>query len=660
MGARTRGFANNVLTSGKIDATDGLTGNLASANFANATVTNVEELPPAVGSAISSVAGNPAAPVAEGKIWYNTSTDTFNVAPVLEAWSSGANLSTARRASASGGTQTANFIAGGQTPSFTNITEEYNGSGWSNGGNTNTTSYVRYGGGTLTAGIAFGGSTDPTGQEGFTPGNTEEYDGSAWTTGGDLNQKRWSSSSGAGTQTATLCSSGYNDGNISNSEEYNGTSWTAGNTVNTTRRDYGQCGTQTASVLFGGITTGRVATTEEYDGTIYSSATSLPGARSALGASGIQTAALGFGGYVDPGYSNNTFEYDGTTWSSVPNLATALDGQGGSRGGTSSAALSAGGTTSTGLTSVTEEYNKSVNVITAGAWASGGNLPTGRSALSGAGTQTAGLGFGGYTGPPGDIPSTVVTLKYDGSSWTTSGNLNTARQAGGPSSAGSQTAALYFGGATAFSTPTDATKIDATESFNGSTWSTLPAVMNTKRLGMGGSGTQTSALAFGGGVSPNANPTTATESYNGSTWTNVSAMNTTRRYISGCGTQTATLAASGFPGGGVEEWDGSTWTTSNNSNKNRQNKGALCGVQTNALLGGGGSGGTPFAGATEEYNGTSWVTAPSMAVGRYNIGAASASSANASMGFGGTGYPTSTEEFTGETSALNVESLTTS
>ena len=61
MGARTRGFANNVLTSGKLDATDGLTGNLASANFANATVTNVEELPPAVGSAISSVAGNPAA-----------------------------------------------------------------------------------------------------------------------------------------------------------------------------------------------------------------------------------------------------------------------------------------------------------------------------------------------------------------------------------------------------------------------------------------------------------------------------------------------------------------------------------------------------------------------------------------------------------------------
>src|SRR5210317_2072186 len=96
MGARTRGFANNVLTSGKLDATDGLTGNLASTNFANATVTNVEELPPAVGSSISSVAGNPAAPVAEGKIWYNTNTDSFNVAATTTATSSSAPLGTAR------------------------------------------------------------------------------------------------------------------------------------------------------------------------------------------------------------------------------------------------------------------------------------------------------------------------------------------------------------------------------------------------------------------------------------------------------------------------------------------------------------------------------------------------------------------------------------
>ena len=79
----------------------------------------------------------------------------------------------------------------------------------------------------------------------------------------------------------------------------------------------------------------RIATVEEYDGTNYSSATSLPGTRSDMGASGTQTAALGFAGYVDPGRSNNAFSYDGTSWTTQPNLATAIDGGGGSRGGTS-------------------------------------------------------------------------------------------------------------------------------------------------------------------------------------------------------------------------------------------------------------------------------------------------------------------------------------
>ena len=47
-------------------------------------------------------------------------------------------------------------------------------------------------------------------------------------------------------------------------------------------------------------------------------------------------------------------------------------------------------------TSFTEEYNQSSNVITAAAWASGGNMNTARGAMAGgAGTQTAGNGFGG-------------------------------------------------------------------------------------------------------------------------------------------------------------------------------------------------------------------------------------------------------------------------
>ena len=41
MGARTRGFANNVLTAGKIDASDGLSGVVPKSNVNNTSVAGV-------------------------------------------------------------------------------------------------------------------------------------------------------------------------------------------------------------------------------------------------------------------------------------------------------------------------------------------------------------------------------------------------------------------------------------------------------------------------------------------------------------------------------------------------------------------------------------------------------------------------------------------
>jgi hypothetical protein len=66
-------------------------------------------------------------------------------------------------------------------------------------------------------------------------------------------------------------------------------------------------------------------------------------------------------------------------------------------------------------------YNSTSNtlkgggVTTAGAWATGNNMNTARSFLAGAGTQTAGLGFGGYT----TTADSGATEEYDGTSWTT-------------------------------------------------------------------------------------------------------------------------------------------------------------------------------------------------------------------------------------------------
>ena len=74
-------------------------------------------------------------------------------------------------------------------------------------------------------------------------------------------------------------------------------------------------------------------------------------------------------------------------------------------------------------------------VLGGGSWSSGTPLSTARHALSGFGTQTAGLAAGGQT--------TDVTEEYDGSGWAAGGNLSSTRFYAG--SAGTQTAALIFG-----------------------------------------------------------------------------------------------------------------------------------------------------------------------------------------------------------------------
>jgi hypothetical protein len=71
--------------------------------------------------------------------------------------------------------------------------------------------------------------------------------------------------------------------------------------------------------------------------------------------------------------------------------------------------------------------------------------------------------------------------------------------------AGTQTAALAFGGYTTVNT-------GATEEYDGTTWATSPGSLNTARRGLAGAGTQTAALAFGGSI-PAA--TAATEEWTG-------------------------------------------------------------------------------------------------------------------------------------------------
>ena len=116
-------------------------------------------------------------------------------------------------------------------------------------------------------------------------------------------------------------------------------------------------------------------------------------------------------------------------------------------------------------------------------WAIGGNLATARYALAGAGTQTAGLSFGGSAGS-----ASAVTEEYDGAVWSGGGALATARW--GLAGAGTQTAGLSFGGSTGVNSA-------VTEEYDGTVWS-RSGDLATARYALAGAGTQTAGLSFGG------------------------------------------------------------------------------------------------------------------------------------------------------------------
>jgi hypothetical protein len=210
--------------------------------------------------------------------------------------------------------------------------------------------------------------------------------------------------------------------------------WTSGGNLNTARYSGAGAGTQTAGLAFGGEAPPVTSQTEEYNGTSWSIGGALPAGVYGVAGCGTQTAGLKIGGADGPGAPLNTcFEYDGSTWSPGGSLVTARSNLSGL--GTQTAGLAASGNPGSApyLSTATEEYDGST-------WTAGGALPVAKNtATGGAGTQTAGLIFGGVL--PG---ATATTEEYDGSTWTAGGNLNLARY--GTSRAGIQTAALAVAG----------------------------------------------------------------------------------------------------------------------------------------------------------------------------------------------------------------------
>ena len=582
---------------------------------------------------------------AEGQVWYNSTSGTFKTVLVSEAWSSSAALSTGRGEMASGGTQTASIASFGGTPSNTNAAEEYNGSGWATlpNGNTARRLLAATAQGTPSAFMAIGGYTT-------TYSNlVEEYNGSSWTANPTINTARYSFA-GGGTATSALAFGGdVPGGPRSNaSETWNGSSWTATPSLSTARNGIAGCGgSNTAGLAFGGDAgpPGEVTATEEYNGTSWTAGGSLPVAMSPTGA-GIQTSALAVGGAPAPNNAK-TFSYDGSSWTAVADLGTGRNVNRAAGAG-NTAGLAMGGYP--GLTT-TEEYNRSADVTTAAAWAAGGSISTARQSGSTFGTQTAAAVVGGEASPGAN---TTATEEYDGASWTAGGaypspliNISTA---------GTQTAGFSVGG----TPPT--TNVSA--SYNGTAW-TAGTVYPISVYECCSTGTVPAGLVTGGNVSGTVFNTT--NEYASGSWTSGGNLNTARASFLGAGTQTASTITTGniWPSPGAtaevdvtEEYNGTGWTTGNAMLESSNGNGGAAGTGSDFIIFGMGGLSTP--GTVYGYDGTNWSTRPSLGTGRYSAGGCGTATAALCTSGRAPAYSTAVEEFTGDTTAANYKTITTS
>ena len=595
----------------------------------------------------------------EGQVWYNSTSGTNKVLSQIKAWSSSGSLNTARKELAGAGTQTATLAFGGNSgppsPAST-VTEEYNGFSWSEQNDLNTGRRFLAGAGTTSAGLAFGGRLGP----GSSTGETEEYNGTSWAEQNDLNTPR-QMLSGCGIQTSALAFGGTTTASGA-TEEYDGTSWTTSpGSMNTARRYLAGVGIQTAALAFGGRTPSepQMNNSEEYDGSSWTAGNTLNTGRRYLAGAGIQTAASGFGGSTDAaGYQTATEEYDGVSWTnSSASLSTGRNLLSGS--GTLYAGLAFGGNSGPPATGVTEEYNSNINAITQSAWSSGGSASSSARNRALGGTQTAAFMSGGYNGANSQ---TRATEEYNGSSWTSGGDLSPQGNPDGGTysgaACGTQTAGLFSGGSSQGSTDY---YFNVSYEYDGSSWGS-PATWTAPGLnGIQLFGTQTAAVNAGG--SRPGQPLDRNYEYDGSSWTTGTTLPEGKRSGGQSGILTAGVIFGGSNPGlspsspsSTFHYDGTNWTAGGTMNFG-SNGGQSSTASSTDTISYQGSDGSSDTGRSQLYNGTAWAIDATAATVTSSL-RSGAGTSGAALSAGGS--PNAVQEYEGGTEVVTASTLTTS
>ena len=593
-------------------------------------------------------------------------SDTAASVASTGTWASAPNANKAREEMGAGGSATAAIVFGGSgppsdSPRTRGETEVFDGSSWSEKGDLPTVQKNQAGAGSTTSALSSAGQ-DPANTN---SGIAQAFNGVSWTEVAEVGTARRQLCGMGASNTAALITMGYTTTRVTLTESWDGSSWSEVGEANTGRLRAGSFGSYTSGIVGGGepASGGGGSESESWNGNSWTVTSTLNTARKDMSSHGAGTSnvdGLIMAGYTTTNVANTEF-WDGASWTELADLSTAFRNGFGSQQGSSASAIAGIGFSSTygvqtELWTTTPAanfqktnlgqvyYNSGSNAfkvteqpIPGGTWASSGALNTGRGNAGSAGTQTAALFFGGDA--PALTPETVTkTEKYDGTSWTEVSGLNVARSQQFFSNQGTQTAALSATG-----NPV-ATKV---ESWNGASW-TESTALNTGRRNGASFGTEAAMLGTGG---YNTAYQTLAEEWNGSSWTEV-ANCPDPKFISrgGGGTTTAGIIAGSYPNGDVDSsqlWNGSAWTNGPNINTGRSGIAFSATSQSSALAHGGGVGAPQAASAlTEFYNGTSWSELNDMAQGSQSGGGAGNSVAGIHMGGYGPGSLTTTEEWT--------------
>lgn len=288
------------------------------------------------------------------------------------------------------------------------------------------------------------------------------------------------------------------------------------------------------------------------------------------------------------------------------------------------------------------------------AWSSASSTINAKQRPGGCGTQTAGLAAGGLTAPPASALGT--TEEYNGSGWSSGGNLNTAR--GNVGMAGTQTAAVFSGKGSP-GTPYAGT----TELYDGTSWTTNPNSANDTYNYRSNCGIQTAAL-FTGGNYPPTNRAAGNEEFNGTSFSEGGDLPQKQSSQGQAGTQTAAINSFGttnspVPGNSGDgdnaislEYDGTSWTAGPNGNGVVPLAGYSMGsgTQTDALF----AGGPPTNSC--KYDGTTFTVGPALATA-HPSSANGSSSASATWIAHGSPVPsvgTDTQEFNRSTNTITA------